>query len=210
MIEYREAYSSELKEIAKMVAVSFGEYPMYTLTFRDKFKTKEDFISYITKLNKVHISANARKHKCFVGVKDGKIVSVALLQNPNIKRISLWNYIVSGGISLLFPIGFKRLIDFFNISNIAHKAYEEKHKNAWYIELLAVNPNYKGQGLGSKMINDCLIPYCKAQGASELALITNTQGNYKFYEKNGFTNFAYDKLNWKDKYIDNFSFVKNI
>ena len=45
MIEYREAYSSELKEIAKMVAVSFGEYPMYTLTFRNKFKTKEDFIS---------------------------------------------------------------------------------------------------------------------------------------------------------------------
>ena len=210
MIEYREAYKSELKEIAKMVAESFGEYPMYTLTFRDKFKTKEDFISYITKLNKVHISANARKHKCFVGVKDGKIVSVALLQNPNIKRISLWNYIVSGGNSLLFPVGFKRLIDFFNISNIAHKACEEKHKDAWYIELLAVNPNYKGQGLGSKMINDCLIPYCKAQGASELALITNTKANCKFYEKNGFNNFSYKKLNWKNKYIDNFSFVKNI
>ena len=210
MIEYREAYSSELKEIAKMVAESFGEYPMYTLTFRDKFKTKEGFISYITKLNKVHISANARKHKCFVGVKDGKIVSVALLQNPNIKRISLWNYIVSGGNSLLFPVGFKRLIDFFNISNIAHKACEEKHKDAWYIELLAVDPNYKGQGLGSKMINDCLIPYCKAQGASELALITNTKANCKFYEKNGFNNFSYKKLNWKNKYIDNFSFVKNI
>ena len=88
MIDYREAYSSELKEIAKMVAESFGEYPMYTLTFRDKFKNREDFISYITKLNKVHISANARKHKCFVGVNDGKIVFVALLQNPNIKRIS--------------------------------------------------------------------------------------------------------------------------
>jgi len=210
MIEYREAYNNELKEIAKMVAKSFGEYPMYTLTFRDKFKTKEDFISYITKLNKVHISANARKHKCFVGVKNGKIVSVALLQNPNIKRISLWNYITTGGISLLFPVGFKRLIDFFNISNIAHKPCEEKHKDAWYIELLAVNPLYKGQGLGSKMINECLIPYAKDHGAKELALITNTKGNCKFYEKNGFNNFAYDKLNWKDKYIDNYSFVKNL
>jgi len=193
-----------------MVAVSFGEYPMYTLTFRDKFKNKEDFISYITKLNKVHISANARKHKCFVGVKDKKIVSVALLQNPNIKRISLWNYITSGGISLLFPVGFKRLIDFFNISNIAHKACEEKHKNAWYIELLAVDLNLKGEGLGSKMINECLIPYAKTHGAKESALITNTKANCKFYEKNGFNNFAYDKLNWKDKYIDNYSFVKNL
>ena len=60
------------------------------------------------------------------------------------------------------------------------------------------------------MINECLIEYAKTHGAKELALITNTQGNYKFYEKNGFNNFSYKKLNWKNKYIVNFSFVKNI
>ncbi len=210
MIKYREAYNKEIKEIAKMVAESFGEYPMYTLTFRDKFKTQEEFISYITKLNKVHMSANAKKHKCFVGVENKKIVSIALLQNPNIKRISLWDYIISGGVRLLFPIGFKRLIDFFNISNKTHEACEREHQDAYYIELLAVSKESKCMGLGTKMINDCLIPYVKSQGGKEIALITNTKSNCKFYEKNRFRMFSFDSLIWNGKTLDIYSFIKEI
>ena len=141
MIIYREAKKSEIKKIAELVATSFGQYPMYTLTFRDKSKTKDDFIRYMKKLNRVHIGVNARKHKCFVGVVDRKIVSVALLQNPNIKCISLFDYILAGGVGLLFPVGFKRLIGFFDISNEAHKDCAEKCGDAWYVELLAVSPD---------------------------------------------------------------------
>ncbi len=210
MIEYREIYKKEIKEVAQMVADSFGEYPMYTLTFRDKFKNKEDFIRYISKLNNVHISANFKKHKCFVGIENNKIVSVALLQNPKIKRISLLNYIFSGGIKLLFPVGFKIIIDFFKISNIAHEACEKEHKGAWYIELLAVSPECKGKGFGTKMIFDCLAPYIKSQGGKEAALITNTENNCKFYKKNGFENFSFNKIEWKNKSLNNWSFIKNI
>ena len=103
--------------------------------------------------------------------------------------IFLINYITSGGISLLFPVWFKRLIDFFNVSNIAHKACAKEHSNAWYIVLLVVNPLFKGQDFGSKFINDCLILYAKAHGAKELALLTNTKDNCKFYKKKGFNNF---------------------
>ena len=201
MITYREAKKSEIREIADLVATSFGEYPMYTLAFRDKFKTKDDFIRYMKKLNRVHIGANARKHKCFVGELDGKIVSVALLQDPNIKRISLFDYILAGGVGLLFPIGFKRLIGFFDISNEAHKDCAKRCGDGWYVELLAVSPDCKGQGLGSKKLNDCLIPYVESQKGTEPALITNTPSNCKFYEKNGFANFAVSELKWKNNAI---------
>lgn len=210
MITYCEAKKNEIKKIAELVANSFGEYPMYTLTFRDKFKTKEAFLKYMKKLNKVHIGANARKHKCFVGERDGKIVSVALLQNPNIKRINLFDYILAGGVGLLFPVGFKRLIDFFDISNQAHLDCEKKYKNEWYVELLAISPECKGQGFGSQMINDCLIPHVKEQGGQKLTLITNTEKNCKFYAKNGFVNFAVSELKWKNKSIQNWSFYKNL
>lgn len=210
MITYREAKKSEIREIADLVATSFGEYPMYTLAFRDKFKTKDDFIRYMKKLNRVHIGANARKHKCFVGELDGKIVSVALLQDPNIKRISLFDYILAGGVGLLFPIGFKRLIGFFDISNEAHKDCAKRCGDVWYVELLAVSPDCKGQGLGSKKLNDCLIPYVESQKGTEPALITNTPSNCKFYEKNGFANFAVSELKWKNNAIQNWSFFKYI
>jgi len=210
MINYREAKKNEIPQIAELVANSFGEYPMYTLTFRDKFCNRESFIKYITKLNKVHISANAKKHKCLVGVKDDKIVSVALLQNPNISRITLFDYIRAGGIGLLFPVGFKRLINFFEISNQAHLDCEKSCKKDWYVELLAVLSNSKGQGIGSQMINDCLIPYVKKQGGKKIALTTNTEQNCKFYIKNGFINFAFSKLKWKDKSIQDWSFYKEL
>ncbi len=210
MIIYREAKRKEIKAIAELVAASFGEYPMYTLCFRDKFKTKDRFFAYMKKLNKVHILANARKHKCFVGVIDGKIVSIALLQDPSIKRINLFDYILSGGIGLLFPIGFQRLLGFFNVSNQAHKDCEEKYGASWYVELLAVSTEHKGHGLGSKMIKDCLMPYVKSQNGKELALITNTESNCKFYKKNGFTNFAVSKLKWGDTSITNWSFCAKI
>lgn len=208
MITYREAKKSEIRKISDMVATSFGEYPMYTLTFRDKFKTKDDFIRYTKKLNRVHIGANARKHKCFVCEIDGKIVSVALLQNPNIKRISLFDYILAGGVGLLFPVGFKRLIGFFDISNEAHRDCAKRCGDAWYVELLAVSPDCKGQGLGSKMLNDCMVPYVESRKGTELALITNTPSNCKFYEKNGFINFAVSELKWNSNSIQNWSFTK--
>ncbi len=210
MMEYREAKKDEIKGIADMVAETFEEYPMYTLTFRDRFQTKEDFIHYMKKLNKVHVLANARKHKCFVGLSDGKIISVALLQSPKVKRVTLFDYIRSGGISLLFPVGFKRLLAFFKISNKAHEDCGRLYPDAFYIELLAVDKDIKGQGAGSKMIKDCLFPYAKKEGAKRICLITNTERNCLFYRKNGFENFSHCELNWKDKLIDNWSFVKNL
>ncbi len=210
MIEYREIDGSEIKGVAKMAAEAFGEYPMYTLTLRDKFKKREDFIQYMAKLNEVHIRANAKKHICFIGLINGEIVSVALLQNPKIKRISLWDYISSGGIRLLFPVGFKRLLDFFRISNKAHEACKKECKEAWYVELLAVSREGKGKGLGSKMISDCLIPYANSKGGKEIALITNTEGNCRFYEKNSFRMFSCDALTYKDKRISNWSFAREL
>jgi len=162
------------------------------------------------KLNRVHITANARKHTCFVGECEGEIVSVALLQNPNIKRINLFDYILAGGVGLLFPVGFGRLLDFFAISNQAHADCAKQYPKEWYVELIACQAISKGQGLGSKMLNDCLCAYVKKQGGTKLTLITNTEQNCGFYKKNGFVNFAVSELKWKDKTVQNWSFCKEL
>lgn len=210
MINYREIRKNEVKDVAEMVANSFGEYPMYTLVFRDLFKNKEDFIKYMAKLDLVHLKANARKHKCFVGIEEGEIASVAILQDPSIKRLSVFDYILSGGISLLFPVGFRKILSFFDISNIAHVDTETEYKDSFYIELLAVNPKIKGKGYGSKMIKECIIPYVRTKKGKKLTLITNTESNYHFYLKNGFKCFVKRKLSYKEKEIDNYSFYMDL
>ena len=110
---------------------------------------------------------------------------------------------------MLFPVGFKSLIKFFDLSEESHKPCE-KYKTAWYVELLAVSKNHKGQGLGSDMLNNCLIPYIKSERGTQLALITNTEQNCKFYKKNGFELFDKMALEMNGKQVNNYCFIADL
>ena len=68
----------------------------------------------------------------------------------------------------------------------------------------------KGCGLGSGMLQDCLIPYVQKQGGQELTLITNTEGNRKFYVKNGFQEFSQRILEKNGQRVGNWSFCMDI
>ena len=208
MIKYREARKEEIEEISKLTTEAFGDYPFFKFAFK-KLENEKMYLNYMYKLHCVHFKANMYKYKCFVGTVDGKIVSAALLQDPNTKRVTLFDYIRAGGVKLLFPVGFNELINFFNISEESHRPCE-KYKNAWYIESLAVSKEYKGRGIGCDMINSCLIPYIASKGAKQLTLITNTEQNCKFYEKNGFRMFDKTVLKTSDKTVNNYCFVRNI
>ena len=210
MIEYREAKRDEIAYISKLAALSFGHYPFFDFAFQSAFENENEYFAYIEKLHRVHTLANMKQHKCFVGVKNGRIVSAALLQDPSKRRISVPDYIMSGGVSLLFPVGFSRILDFFDVSEEGHLDCAGQHPNAWYIELLAVDMGMKGCGLGSGMINDCLIPYIRENGGGELTLTTNTEKNCTFYKKNGFDCFAERSLTRCGQTIQNWSFVKTV
>ena len=205
MIVYREAKKEEIPYIAKLSTVSFGNYPFFDFVFQDAFKQQKEYFSYMEKLHRIHIRANMKKHKCFVGIQDGRIVSTALLQDPAGKRISILDYIMAGAISLVIPVGFIKILDFFDVSEEAHQDCARKYSTAWYLEMLAVDSSMKGCGLGSAMINDCLIPYIRKQGGTEFTLITNTKKNCMFYEKNGFQQFAERALERKGQKISNWS-----
>ena len=86
-------------------------------------------------------------------------------------------------------MGLSKILNFFHFSEDARADCDKKHPSAWYLEVLAVDDSLKGHGLGSGMLQDYLIPYIQKHGGEELTLITNTEGNRKFYKKNGFRSF---------------------
>lgn len=210
MIDYREATPRDFSRIAQLSAQSFGNYPYFDCAFRNAFKDDNSYSAYMEKLHRVNIKANAAQNKCFVGVKDGQIVSAALLQDPTKKKADVEDYVKAGGLGLVFPVGFSKILNFFHFSEDARADCDTKHPAAWYLEVLAVDESMKGCGLGSSMIQDCLIPYVQAQGGQELTLITNTEGNRKFYKKNGFREFAERMLEQNGEIIGNWSFCMDI
>lgn len=210
MISYRKATKNDLDAVAHLAAQSFGDYPFFSFALRSGFDDDTAYRAYLEKLFRIHIKANMRAHHCFVGVLDGKIVSTALLQDPEKGRVTIGQYILSGGVRLIHPVGFSRILDFFSISEQAHADCARTCPDAWYLELLAVDSDMKGQHLGSDMIQDCLIPFVQSNTGKQLALITNTDQNRKFYLKNGFQEFSQCKLRCKDKTIGNWSFLQAV
>ncbi len=210
MITYREAEKNEISQIARLTTVSFGNYPFFDFALLNAFKRESDYFAYLEKLHSIHIRANMQRHKCFVGVEDGKIVSAALLQHPTKKRISVWDYIRAGAVGLLFPVDLPKILDFFAISEEAQIDCAHQYASSWYLEMLVVDGTMKGRGLGSKMLHDCLIPYIRKQGGKTLTLITNTEQNCRFYQKNGFRQFAVRTLERDGMRIANWSFEMDI
>lgn len=206
MITYREAKKGELCAVAKLTAETFGEYPMFDIAFRDCFRSERAYLKYMERLHRVNIRALADKNKCFIGVMDGKIVSAALLESPNIGRITARDFIKHGGLGLMFPVGLKRLGGFFGLSELARKSCEESYPNSWYLELLVVDGAMKGHGLGGAMIEECIKPYVLSRGGDSITLITNTERNCAFYRKHGFEKFAYSELSWHGCSAGNWSF----
>lgn len=207
MTIYREATRKEIPYIAKLSTEAFGHYPFFDFALQAAFKRQEAYFAYLERLHRVHIRANMRRNKCFVGIRDSKIVSAALLQEPEGKQVSVWDYIRAGGISLVSPIGFARILDFFKLSEEANQDCERLCPAAWYLEMLTVDSGMKGCGLGSAMLNDCLLPYIRRHGGRELALITNTEQNRSFYTKNGFCEVAERTLTQNEQAIGNWSFL---
>ena len=71
-------------------------------------------------------------------------------------------------------------------------------------------PAFAGQGIGSGMLRDCLIPYVQQHGGTILCLFTNSQCNRLFYQKNGFTEFHSQQFSCNGKQIGNWSYRKAI
>ncbi len=69
---------------------------------------------------------------------------------------------------------------------------------------------HQGKSFGSKMINDCLVPFIRRNGGGILALITNTNLNRSFYKKNGFDEFSAFPLKRFGREIGNWSFKRTI
>lgn len=206
MIQYRKANECDIEELSKMVAESFGEYPLLDIVLRDRFKNVKDYIAFTSILYRVNIKVYLKNQVCLVGVKDSEICCVTILERPSTEEIGLWDYICAGGLRLIPYVGFFRLIEMMRVVEEGRKEIIQQHNDAWYVEMLSVNKEYQGQRIGSQMIKDCIVPYVKEHGGKEITLITNTEINRKFYIKNGFREFFGKTIQRMGKKAPNWSY----
>lgn len=203
MITYREAKKNELNKIVELLTQSFFNYDYYKMYVQNE-KRRFHFVRIIQELC---VKTSFEKgYIILVGIIDNIIVSVAILIPPNARKISVWDYVFSGGIKLLFCGGIRNSFGFLGMLEEGNSVCHKEYPNSWYLEPFAVSNTFQGQGIGSKMLNDCIKPYISKHGGGLFTFITNSEKNRVFYKKNGFTEFHGSEIHRNNKVLGNWSF----
>ena len=189
--------------MANICKEAFIDYPLFALLKSNIYKNK-NYEDYLLALYKLLIKLYIKFGICIVVERDNIPVGVALLHT---KDISLFKYIIHGGISLLKYVSIYNILSFF-VFNDKTTEYLRKETNLdWYLMLLAISPNNQGQNIGSEFLN-YLDSFVIDNNGKSLSFVTNIEKNKHFYSKNKYENVNYIILNFRDKKINNWSFRK--
>ena len=145
------------------------------------------------------------------GYIDGRLICAGLLCDGSKSNKNLFGMLGAGGISLIRYAGIKitrMAIDFDKQGqNGFYKTEQTLRKPYWYMPYLAVARDMQGGGIGSAFISEGLIPYLRTQQANDFILFTNTDRDFKFYEKNGFSLLCSDTLKSHGARVSCWNFV---
>ena len=128
----------------------------------------------------------------FLTVKiDGKIVGLAVLEDPHYKKPSDLQFLLHGWWNVYFSAGIKRVNAWVNMDETAGTPchdYQHNGENIWYCSSLTVDPPYQGKGVGTQLVA-FMEEYIREHGGKQLTLFTNSEKNLAFYKKNNFEVF---------------------
>ena len=206
MVEYKQYDSSYEAETLKVFIESFVHYPLFWGIFEDLFKSEIKLRSFHAQLMKGLFKATIRKEACYIGVADGKVRAVVIVEKPSDKPISFWDYAVSGMAGVIAKIGLANTLKFMELSDKTEIVVKSIPEKRWHLYFLAVDPNYQSQGIGTGAIQNFLIPLVKSNGGNLITVTTNSEKNVDFYIHNGFSLVKEETLEYNAKSIGNWTF----
>ena len=206
MVEYKRYDRSYEAEVLKVFTESFVGYPLFWGVFKDRFKSEKKLRSFYECLIKGIFRATVRKDDCYIGIADGKVRVIVIVEKPSDKPVGFWDYAVSGMPGIIAKIGLRDTLKYMELSDKTEIAVKSISEPRWHLYFLAVDPKYQKRGIGSRAIQDLLIPLVKNNGGDLITVTTNSEKNVVFYTDNGFKLIKEETLEYKAKTIGNWSF----
>ena len=206
MVKYKRYVRSYEAEVLKVFTESFVDYPLFWGVFKDRFKSEKKLRSFYERLIKGIFRATVRKDDCYIGIADGKVRVIVVVEKPSDKPVGFWDYAVSGMPGIIARIGLRDTLKYMELSDKTEIVVKSIPEPRWHLYFLAVDPKYQKLGLGSGAIQDLLIPLVKNNGGDLMTVTTNSEKNVGFYIKNGFSRVKEETLAYKEKSIRNWTF----
>lgn len=172
---YRKANKCNLDQCYEILKDSFKNYPFFEV-----YKGKNQKV-FFDLMMKIWIDNSFEKGTVLIAEDENNIVGVAVLKAPDDKDIDIIDLVSAGGLDDIKA--------FMKMCEISDEACHALSNPKWHLVLLAVPSKHKGNGIGSKMLHHCIIPYISKSGGGLLTFNTNAERNRSFYIKNGFEEF---------------------
>lgn len=170
--------NEQLDKIAYNLAISFKGYPLF-----EYFSNYKYDIDKMTTFWKV--SLNTMSEKTVIISDSDKLNSIAIFSPYDNKEFSLWKYIKAGGMKLVLKLGIKNIkrMTAFEDFALSLKA-KYSNENCWYFYSFVTVPEYRGKGIGSKILNQ-MISFLDER-KQDCYLETLLPVNVEIYKKYGF------------------------
>ena len=117
MIEYKHYDKSYEDEVLKVFTDSFVNYPLFWGVFEERFKSETELRSFYDRLMTGIFRATIRKDECYLGIEDGKVRGIVIIEKPSDKPVGFWDYAVSGMGGIIARIGLRDTIKFMEMSD---------------------------------------------------------------------------------------------
>jgi len=185
MLTFETLCERDIDRFVELQANAFMDYEFFSRYVPNERRRRR----FLTSLFTTDVRVNwGTQHFLAARDESGNIVAVAALREPGYVRPSNRSYLKAGVWRSILAGGYRTMKAWLKMEDEEIVPCQELTDD-WFVNLLAVDANSKGQGLGTKMLKECVIPYVKEHGGSHLCLFTNAEINRRFYEKNGFTEF---------------------
>ena len=201
MIRYEQIRQEDIPACTALATRSFMDYAYFTNYFPEEKRRRR----FLEKMLEIEFRLCFGKADIW-GAWDGDVLcAVALLCSPSWVKPSAWEYMRAGYGKVFLAGGIRRVSDWDDMNAEALKPCHVD-PDAWYLSSLTVDTGKEGQGIGSRMLQECLLPYIRKHNGKSLVLFTNSEENCRFYEKNGFHLFHTEEYTYHGQRMGSWSY----
>lgn len=211
-VKIEKLQQSDIEIVAALLADTFETNPAYALIFKKK-DTLWDGLYWLFKTNLILINKRETVTSVAKEKATGNIIGVYSLLPPGGVKSAFSDYLHIDLPQFIVKFGFGTLQKMLGMDSYNKQLLNEAiHTNEYYyLSMVAIKQEYRGEGIGSFMIRNCIDELKSRERKCHLVgLTTQLPENVTFYAKLGFQKLNEGEVQFKENRYYNYNIKYNL
>ena len=177
----RPATRADIPEMTRIITEGFLDYPLHIM-LKPYLYRSEHYPECVTVINRMLADSYQRVRHALVVEHEGRVVGAALLHD---RKVGFVRSFLSGGYEFFRYASPSLVKEFSDAVDSGDQVTAEKGDFDWYLEVLSVDKQMRGRGVGRWLVSQVLPDYVAKRGGRAYGFVTSTEENARFYLNGG-------------------------